>query len=159
MHTTLTVHHNIYLTREERYKVAAGETVVVTGVCVPVWFQRDFTTEPAVEVFAKYHVVPGQPLAVKQGPGGFAICLPPPPPPPARVPDHVWNSLSKVDKDLWYERNEPGPSMSNLLDVRDGGCAFLAFRQMNNMERNKKLLRLVHFVEIKDMKLLEASLS
>ena len=132
MHTTLTVHHNLYLTREERYKVTAGETVVITGVCVPVWSQKDFTTEPAVEVFVQYHIVPNQPLAVKQGTGGFTICLPEPPPKVARVPDHVWRSLSKIDQDLWYERNEPGPSISHLFDVKDGGCAFLAFRQFNN---------------------------
>src|SRR5262252_8141079 len=51
---TITVLHNIFLTRDERYKLASGEDVETVGVSVPVWFHRGKTTEPAVEVFCKY---------------------------------------------------------------------------------------------------------
>src|SRR4051812_20500937 len=98
MHT-LTVNHNIFLTRDQRYKVARGEQVEVTGVCVPVWFTKDFSTEPAVEVFCRYHVMPDQPLSVRQGPGGFLIGLPTPPTKPPPIPESVWRSISQADKD------------------------------------------------------------
>jgi len=160
MHTTLCVHHNLYLSREDRYRLYKDEPVVVTGVCVPVWFQKNFSTEPAVEVFARYQILPGEPgLSVKQGPGGFSITLPHPPPPAKKPPENVWKALSEVDRDAWFEKNNPGPNTECLLDVRDGGCAFLAFRQFNNVERNKKQLRLIHFVEIKDIEVLNRSLS
>lgn len=54
----LTVAHNIFLTREQRYALVNGETVNTTGVSVPVWFKDSKTNEPAQEIFCVYIIEP-----------------------------------------------------------------------------------------------------
>jgi hypothetical protein len=52
---TLTVSHNIFLTKKQRYELSVVEsTLEVIGISFPVWFYKGKTSEPAKEVFCKY---------------------------------------------------------------------------------------------------------
>lgn len=128
---TLTVAHNIFLEREQRYKLVKGEQVDCVGVSVPVWYYRGKTSEPGNEVFVKYKIIPtDHKIFVKHNEEGYEIFLPK-------------NSFNPEDN-----RNNP-VTLKNLLDHKDGGIEWIAFRQFGEAKRQKKKVSIVHFVEIK----------
>ena len=151
MNTTLAISHNLYLTREERYAWYAGDDLEVIGVSVPVWFHKGLTSEPAVEVFVKYKLLNrNENIFIKQVEDGYEIIIPPKAENDTSVPDAIWKDFTEQEREDWYRENEPLPSIQNVLDVKDGGSSYLAFRQLNKAERApKKTITLVHFVEIK----------
>ena len=57
MSVTLTIHHNIFLTREERLSLHSGESIETIGYAIPVWTEGEATTEPAKEVFCRYYLL------------------------------------------------------------------------------------------------------
>jgi hypothetical protein len=151
MATTLTISHSIYLTREQRYAWFNGENLEIVGVSVPVWSFKDITSEPAVEIFAKYKLINKQDrIYIQQNDEGYEVTIPQNPLEEYKpLPDDVWNSLSKEEQNIWYMSNEPYPSIFNILDIKDGGSEWLAFRQYSKVKNSKKLLHLIHYVEIK----------
>jgi len=161
--TTLTVSHNLFLTREQRYELFHGTDLEVVGVSVPVWIGNGQTTEPAIEVFAKYKLMNrDEKIFIRQHNGYYEITIPvieavvPP------MPDDIWNSLTQQQRDEWWAANDPNPSLINLLDIKDGGCGWLAFRQYSKLSKDTGsvgVLHVIHFVEIKDISDLEQSLS
>src|ERR1022692_4107637 len=53
----LTIAHNLFLTEEERFKMTVIDAEIETiGICLPVWINKFKTSEPAEEVFCKYHL-------------------------------------------------------------------------------------------------------
>ena len=74
---TLTVSHYLYLTKEQRYSLNEGKDIDVVGICVPVWFSKGNTSEPAQEIFCKYKIQnPRQGDNIKQTDDGFTIIMP-----------------------------------------------------------------------------------
>ena len=54
---SIAIHHNIWLTRDQRYAIHDGAEIVVVGVSIPVWVHNNkVTSEPAKEVFCKYYL-------------------------------------------------------------------------------------------------------
>ena len=54
---SLAIHHNLWLTRDQRYAVHNGIELVIVGVSVPVWVaNQKSTSEPAQEIFCKYNL-------------------------------------------------------------------------------------------------------
>lgn len=161
MSTTLAISHNLFMTKEQRYAWHAGEPIDIVGVSVPVWFYKGVSSEPAVEVFCKYkllndpegiyirHIEDGYELTVPQSPQKEFVPL----------DDEIWKTLSTEEQEKWYEENEPTPSLRMLLDIKDGGSSYLAFRQYSKVRKNKKILNVVHFVEVKDMQDLTQTLT
>ncbi|NIQ13767.1 MAG: hypothetical protein GTO02_04995, partial [Candidatus Dadabacteria bacterium] len=45
----LVISHNLFLTKEQRYKWHDGEDLEVVGVSVPVWLDEKKSSEPATE--------------------------------------------------------------------------------------------------------------
>ena len=162
--TTLTITHNIFLTREQRYGLFHGEDLEVIGVSVPVWIGSGITSEPAIEVFAKYLLKnKDERIFIRQNSGCYEVTIPPIElSPNLPLPDDMWDDLTQEQRDEWWQENEPNPSLINLLDIRDGGCGWLAFRQYSKLEKGTGamgVLHVIHFVEIKDIVELEQSLS
>jgi hypothetical protein len=157
--TTLAISHNLFLTRDERYRIYGGEAVQTVGVSLPIWWKGVVTSEPGVEVFCLYTLRRvGDILSIKSTSDGYIIHLPPgekyeP------LSNDMWNSLTKDQQELWYRNHEPSPSVDDLKDLKDGGREWLAFRQLQNITKNKKILDVVHFVEIKPMEILLESLT
>ncbi len=152
MEATLTISHNLYLTKEQRYAWYNGEDVEIVGVSLPVCDYNGATSEPGAEVFVKYTLL-NRPerIFIQQRKDGYEIMVPKSPPEVKKLPDEVWNSLSHEDQEIWYKNNEPSPTILNLLDVKDGGSQWLAFRQYSKIKKNRKFIHLIHFVEIKPM--------
>ena len=51
---TLTILHNIFLTKQDRSTLINGGQIQAMGVSVPVWYLKGKTTEPAQEIFCEY---------------------------------------------------------------------------------------------------------
>lgn len=141
MSLTLTVAHNIFLTRKQRYDLVKGEEVGVVGVSVPVWYYQGKTSEPGNEVFCKYKLFPTEhKIFVKHNSEGYEIYLP--------------------KKSFNPEDNRANPlTLKNLLDHKDGGIEWVAFRQFGKAKKNKKTVNIVHYVEIKTVEEMAKTLS
>ena len=147
---TLTILHNIFLDKEERYKLYNGESLEIIGVSMPVWFFDGKTTEPGKEIFCKYklHNRNGN-FPIKNWKEGYEINIP-----------QANGEIAADAKKNVVARQETGkmPNPKGLLNNKDGGCEWLAFKQYNKIRRNKKTYNILHFVEIKDMKALEETI-
>jgi len=134
MFNTLCISHNIFLTREQRYSWFEGKEIEVIGVSIPVWYKDGDTSEPAIEVFSKYKLInKTQNIFVKHLDDGYEITAP-------KIPVN------------------DSPCIRDLLDLKDKGSEWFAFRQYSKIKNKKQTLNLAHFVEIKDIVMLENSL-
>jgi hypothetical protein len=131
----------MFLTRQQRYDLADSKEVEVTGVSVPVWYYQGKTSEPGNEVFVKYKLRPTEyKVFVKHNEEGYEIYLP--------------------HKSFNPEDNRTNPfTLKNLLDHKDGGIEWIAFRQFGKAKKNKRTVDIIHFVEIKTIEELMANLS
>lgn len=161
---TVTISHHLYLTREQRYQLINGEDVTVTGVSTPVWFFHGNTSEPAEEVFCEYILTNRNDLDYKSiqfRNCGYKINMPQYPDgwkEPKRPSNEQWRQWTKKKQELWYERNQIPDTANNLRDLKDGGSAYLKFREYNKVKRHGKMVNIVHFVEITTIESLENSL-
>lgn len=131
---TLTISHYIYLSKEERYKLHVGEKVDVIGFCVPVWFKKGSTSEPAKEIFCKYKLTNENLKKIIFENDGYSINLP---------------QSEKED--------DPKPS-EKLLDISENGSEYIAFQQYHTMNFGEMDFEVIHFVEIKDTEALISTL-
>jgi hypothetical protein len=127
---TLTVSHNIFLSKEQRYALSEpGQVVEVVGVSVPVWFLSGKTSEPAKEVFSLYKlVISDDNKAISKHKHGYLINLP--------------RSLQSISI----------PIAQILKDSEDGGRGTLQYKEYSNSKRNGKKFNVVHTIEIYDDK-------
>lgn len=156
---TLTVGHQIFLTKEERYRIVNGETVQILGISVPVWLEDTKTSEPAIEVFVRYKIIPTEDITfIKCKKYGYDIEIQK----TQDLPNEILETLTEEERDDWFKTNDSKPDVSFLKDIKDGGCAWLAFRQYNKLRKSKKTfgkaIQLAHFVEIKDIEALLTSI-
>lgn len=141
---TLTASHYLYLNKKQRYDLNEGKEIEVTGVCIPVWFQKGNTSEPAQEVFCKYKIHnPRTGANIKQDDEGFEIWM------PSVIADEEY--LEKKSKIAIQKKI--GTS-ENLLDHEDGGESKCDFKLYQKLLINETLHHLVHFVEIKPIEIL-----
>jgi hypothetical protein len=140
---TITVLHNIFLTREERYKLAEGGDVEVVGVSVPVWFHRGKTTEPANEVFCKYRIC-NAPVStpITNYEDGYVMNLP------------QEGEVAVAIKPTGEEIPSAAPNPKMLRDIKDGGSGYMQFKQYTKVRKGRSIFNLLHFVEIKELEVL-----
>lgn len=152
----LSIQHMIHLNKEQRYALHNGIELVVVGVSVPVWFMDRVTSEPAKEVFCKYYLKNTKqdtPIAVRED--GYEITVPYREGKSLIVTDDEWRRLNREEPEkleaLYKEQSLQEVSSKNLLDVRDGGCRAMTYREHSKLQQDKKLLNVVHFVQISAM--------
>lgn len=159
MPLTLAVHHNIHLSREERYALHEGKPIVVVGVSIPVWFDKNISSEPAKEVFCKYYLYNSKhetPIRIMED--GYEITLPNKSTPLDPISNEVWRSLTPSQLDVYYRNQYSQASSENLLDQKDGGSEHLFYREHNKMKIKDEMLTVVHFIEIDPIERLIASI-
>ena len=148
----LTIHHNIHLTREQRYALHNGEDVSVVGVSIPIWFIKKGTSEPANEIFCRYYLKnPKKETPIKILDDGYEISLP-----------YREGKTISINEDEWRDLNMKNPSKledmyvktvkevssKNILDIEDGGSAFLNYRELNKVMIKNKELNIMHHITI-----------
>lgn len=158
---SLTIQHKVYLTKGQRYALHDGYDLLVTGVCLPVWFAKKFTTEPAKEVFCNYYLkntrkdVPIQLLE-----DGYEIVLPNREGYRPEISDEKWRELNRKGtiQEEYYEKCVPEVSSKNLLDIKDGGSTSLSYREHNKIKKYGAMTKVAHYVNIVDIDNLKKSL-
>lgn len=127
---TLTISHNIFLSKEQRYALSEpGLVVEVVGVSVPVWFFSGKTSEPAKEVFSLYKlVISDDNKAISKHKHGYFINLP--------------RSLQTISI----------PIAQILKDYEDGGRGTLQYKEYSTSKSNGRKFNVVHTIEIYDDK-------
>lgn len=160
---TLIVSHLIFLTKEERYKLAEGVAVETVGVSIPVWIinqgKKALTSEPAIEVFCRYYLtneIDGGLLSKDRE--GFKVNMPQLPRgyrPPKELANDEWRVMSVVDQINWHDKNKIPATAKSLLDYNDGGSGSLRFYQVNKQGRSTKEM---HFIDIKSIEVLKNTL-
>lgn len=157
----MSVSHHIFLTREERYKLANGESIETIGVSVPVWFYKQSTSEPANEVFCKY-VLTNSPedFPVTTLSSGYKINIPQIPKgcKSSRMPFEEWESLTLGEQEKWARNHIVLPSGIDLLDPEDNGNSALVFKRYSKIKEGKKRINEIHIVEINALKMFYESL-
>lgn len=159
---TLAVSHNVFLNEKQRKELINGKTIECIGVSVPVWFHKGTTSEPAVEIFSKYHLTNVKQIyPVSTTKQGYKINLP-------QVPDDYekieteedeWNEMTEKERLLWGEINKEPDSAENLRDIKDGGNEFLKFKTLDLITKDKWKINVIHYVEIQKKEILESTLS
>lgn len=159
---SLTIHHNIYLTREQRYALHTEQEVVAVGVSVPVWYMSKITSEPAKEVFCKYTLKnPKRELPVQIMEDGYEISLPFREGVGLDITDEEWRRLLRDEPDKleeMYRKMVQEVSSRNLLDIADGGSESLSYRELNKVKRGEQFLNIMHFINIEKIEKLTDSL-
>jgi hypothetical protein len=137
----LTISHFLYLTRDQRYKIHAGEVVETVGISVPVWFLKGNTSEPARELFCKYKIT-NEPVnkAISTVEEGFVINL------PHKI---ELKPEDKVD-DSFREAMKNLPTSERLLDIKDKGAGYLHFKQYNQVAIDSIEFSVIHIVELQN---------
>lgn len=160
---SLTIHHNIHLTRAERYALHEGREIVTVGVSVPVWFIDKVTTEPAKEVFCRYRLKnPKEELPIQILDDGYEISVPFREGTRLALSDEEWRylNLHQPDKlEAMYRSEVQEVSSRNLLDPADGGCVSLIYREHNKLLRPDQTVNIIHCVAIQDLSVLTESLT
>lgn len=141
----------------------AGINLVVTGVSVPVWYMGKATSEPAKEVFCKYWIAntrEDRPIAIQDD--GYDLVLPYREGKGLDLSDEDYRELllkNPAKLEHLYAQCVQPVSSQNLLDIGDGGGAYLSYREHSEVRHEGKKLQIVHFVQISDMESLKESLS
>ena len=158
----LIIHHNIYLTREQRYALHEGQDIEVAGVSVSVWCRGKVTSEPAKEVYCRYLLKnPGEDQPVKMVKDGFELCLPNKKPIVSKIPDDIWLKFTPEQRDDYYGVFKNGASTQNLLDIKDGGSACLMYRENNKVRYadDDDTITIIHLIQMRDTQVLEDTCS
>jgi hypothetical protein len=160
MNITLSVVHQIFLNKEERYKLVKKHLVETIGVSIPIWSSNTFTTEPAEEIFCKYILMnDDNPTNIERFAEGYLINVPGKMKLPRYPSDEKWRAMSRQDQEDWYDKHDVPITIKHLLDIKDGGSEYLRFQLHNIMQYKEHLINVFHYIEIKDMELLKDSLT
>lgn len=149
---SLTVHHNLFLTRDERYRLHAGEDIETIGISIPVWVLKNVTSEPAKEVFCKYILKnPQKNIPININEDGFTIYMPYREGIEMNVSDEEWRFLNMhnpLKLDSLYAQTIQEVSTKSLLDIKDGGSCSLNYREHNKIRRGSddEVVSVIHFI-------------
>lgn len=158
---SLTIQHKIYLTKEQRYALHEGINLVVVGVSIPIWFGKNYTSEPGKEVFCRYYLKNTKkdiPIQILED--GYEIVIPNRKGWRPEISDEEWRKMKQegtVQK-KYYDKCISRVTSKNLLDIKDGGSECLFYREHNKVIKNEVTTKTAHFINIEDMELLTNSL-
>lgn len=150
---TISVLHKIFLTKEERYALHQGHAVRVMGISVPTWFIGDKTSDPSQEIFCEYTIVNNKAGSRPVTPAakGYTIFLP-------QTHETMPKVVNPFQGTASEERVRP-PTSFNLLDMKDGGCESINFKQYTRLKLKGELVNLLHFVDIEDTSVLDKTIT
>jgi hypothetical protein len=153
----LTISHNIYLTKEERYKLHKEKAIEVVGVSLPLLIEKNKIPSSPNEVFCRYQIINDKKRSesIKIFNNGYRITLPQDlrkRKPKLNLDD--WRFLKEKEKINWYQANPSPKTPDNLLDVPNGSGGFLSF----NCNTILKKIDVLHFIEIAPIEILHKSL-
>lgn len=146
MSQILSISHNIFLNRDQRYAINNKKIIEVIGTNLPVWFSGERTSEPGQEIFCSYRIHPYKSVFknIKVSREGYDVYL-------LQEKEDIGSMPSKIKK-FFYKTNN-SPCVKSLLDIRDGGSEWLYFRSYE-----RKYINIIHSMEIQKIENLVESL-
>jgi hypothetical protein len=146
MSQILSISHNIFLDRNQRYDLNNKKVIEVVGSNFPIWFSGEKTSEPGREIFCRYRIHPYKSVFrnIKVNGDGYDIFL-------LQEKEDVGTMPAKIKK--FFNKTSNPPSVISLLDIKDGGAEWLYFRSYD-----RKYINLIHSVEIQKIENLMESL-
>lgn len=146
---SLYINHNIFLNKNQRYKLAAGERISVVGTSLSVRGSEKFKDPKDFnEYFCLYNLIPKKIIlknvySTKQG---YDI--------------YLLNSTSKNNffdyfKNLIFNKNEKQEEVKKLLDFKDGGSEWMLIFEQDY----KKQFIIFHKIQIQKTEVLLESLT
>lgn len=152
----LAISHLIHLTREQCYQLHESQDIETIGISVPIWHTKTFSSEPAREVFCRYSIRnPKRELPIQITTSGYVINLPHRKASEMKpMTNEEWRALnmnSPEKLEEYYRQQRPEVSSINLLDIKNGGCQCIMYREHNRLKRGEKVLSVMHFVNIERM--------
>lgn len=161
---SLTIQHNIHLTREQRYALHAGEQIETIGYSVPIWIANKNTSEPGKEVFCRYVLKnPKEETPIHIMKDGYEITVPYREGTKLEISNEEWRQLNEKDPnklEAMYRNLLPEVSSKRLLDIADGGNGgTLIYREQNKVKRDDQTISIMHYVSIEPIELLISTLA
>lgn len=124
----LTIAHNIYLTREERYKLNEPDVELeVVGITLPVWIRSSFTSEPAEEVISKYKL--------------------------RNFLKDTTDTVVLLD-DGFIVSIDNKETLRYLYDRKDGGNCSIYMTYQNRVQHKTQEVSVIHYINIQDVSVL-----
>lgn len=160
---TLAISHNIFLTDDEIGRAAKGEIIMVTGVSVPVWFYKGWTSEPGIEVFCKYIIHSDENhTKISSNFDGYKINIPPIVGFAPKLQDKEWRSQLQEELEKKKEHanivitENIAPEPTSMVKLVTSG--FLKFRLYDKKKYGNKVANIINYVEVNKMQELQDSL-
>lgn len=161
---SLSIHHNIHLTKQQRYDLHESKDVITVGVSVPIWYNETMSSEPGKEVFCNYYLKnPKKEIPIHIMDDGYEIAIPYREGTDLGISDEEWRHLNMNDPDKLkelYKNQLIEVSSKNLLDIKDGGNGgTMNYREHNKIKKNDQYLNIMHYVCIEPVEILFSSLT
>jgi hypothetical protein len=126
----LSIAHNIFLTRDQRYHLTqVGTQVEVVGVSVPCFVKAKKTLETSEEIFVKY----------------LLKCV--------ELADTRF-----IFHHNYYEIQLAPNMAKKLLDIKDDGIECLIFANHSGLRKDDEIIHCIHYISIQDEKILLESI-
>lgn len=154
---TLSIDHNIWLNKEQRYSLHEGNEINVVGISIPVWIFEDKTTnEPAKEIFCKYKLINNKnfdaPIKITED--GYEITIPCIQGTSLNLTNEEWRELNAKNPDKLeklYDICVKPINSKNLLDIKDGGSKYMSYKEKAICQIDGKEINFIHSICITDM--------
>lgn len=161
---SLSIQHNIHLTRQQRYDLHEGKDIEVVGYSVPVWVAEKITSEPGKEIFCHYMLKnPRKELPIKILDNGYEVTIPYREGTQLEISNDEWRRLNQHEPEKLqelYKQLIPEVSSIRLLDISDGGNGgSMIYREHNKVNHNEDILNIIHYVSIEPIESLITSLT
>jgi hypothetical protein len=129
----ITMTHYIFLTREQRYALSIPDSEIdVIGHCIPIWtYNGNYPSKIPDEVFAKYKI---------------KHCL-----------KKEQQTVNLINGGFLIRFSPNIPRL--LLDFRDCGVEHVILTHQNVVNTNDKVIPIVHFLNVEDIGVFEATSS
>lgn len=140
MKQILYVGHNIFLSREQRYRLYNGKSLKVVGFNVCKSYPSK--EEVPLEYFCIYNLIPKKikNYIIKKNQKGYTIYI-----------DNL--NIPSIFEFFYKNKNTPC-SAKNLIDIKDGGKEWVFLKK----EENEKNFKTLHTIEIQKIESLLDSL-
>lgn len=156
----LSIQHNIYLNKNQRYDLNNNIDVDTIGISIPIWHLGRRNSEPKKEILCNYYLRnPNKELPIRILKDGYIVCL------PFKIPQRKqrdilkeeWLTLSQEQREAYYTASSKDLPSFSLLDIKDGGSESFIYKESNTIKAGDEFMKVIHHVNILDFKYLKST--
>lgn len=154
----LSIQHNIYLSKKQRYDLHNNIDVNTVGISIPIWYLGKKKSEYRKEILCNYYLRnPGKELPIRILKDGYLISL------PSQVlkknkleiSKEEWIKLPQEKREIYYTASSNNLPSFSLLDIQDYGSETLIYKETNTVKNDDNFMKVVHHMNLLDFKYLK----